>query len=151
MAAHGNVGPGVTAPDQPRTAPFARTYEGTTVALRGVRADVVSWLVGTGADGEALERSALVVSELAANAVQAGPGRRFEVRARREGAHVVVVVRNPSDGDRPPGRTEWRPAEPLAPRGRGLAIVDALADGVEVGVEGDEVVITARLRIDGNG
>lgn len=150
MAAHGIVGLGVTASDEASTAPFARTYEGDAVSLRGVRADVVAWLGGTGADVEALERVALVVSELAANAVQAGPGRPFEVRAGREGQYVVVAVRNPTDGDRPPGRTEWRPAELLAPRGRGLAIVDALATGVEVSFEGDDVVVTARLRIDGN-
>lgn len=131
--------------------PLARTYDGVTGELRQVRADLVGWLDRAGAGSEAQERAALVVSELAANAVQAAPGRRFEVRAHWDHAHVVVAVRNPTDGDLPPQRATWGPVDALAPRGRGLAIVDALADGVDVVAHGDEVVVTARLRVDGEG
>lgn len=131
--------------------PLACTYEGATGQLRHVRADVVAWLDRGGAGVEAQERAALVVSELAANAVQAAPGRRFDVGARWDGGHVVVTVRNATDGDRPPHRDAWGPVDALAPRGRGLAIVDALAEGVQIDDDGTDVVVTARLRVDGDG
>jgi anti-sigma regulatory factor (Ser/Thr protein kinase) len=145
----------VTASNSPRPAPLARTYEGWTTTLRDVRGDLLSWLSSGQADDDACERAALVVSELAANAVQAAPGRRYEVEALWDGAHVVMTVRNRSDGDRPPQRSSWGPVDALAPRGRGLAIVDALADAVQVTERDGTVVVTARLRVatasDGNG
>jgi anti-sigma regulatory factor (Ser/Thr protein kinase) len=150
MAAHTTTGPVVTAGNG-RSAPLARTYDGRTDTLRSVRADMLAWLDGGGVDTEAQERAALVVSELAANAVQAAPGRRFEVQAAWEGGHMVVTVRNATDGDRPPLRSTWGPAHALAPRGRGLAIIDALAEGVDVAERDGFVVVTARLRVEGTG
>lgn len=151
MAADASNGVVMSNGDRPRPLPLRRAYPGATSSLRTVRADVVSWLDGGGAGDDVRERAALVVSELAANAVQAAPGRPFEVDARWDAAHVVVTVRNATDGERPPRRSSWGPVDALAPRGRGLAIVDALADGVAVDDDGGDVVVSARLRLDGRG
>lgn len=149
MAAHATPRPFVTL-DHGWSAPLVRSYDGRTDSLRSVRADLLAWLNGGGADSDAQERAALVVSELAANAVQAAPGRRYQVRAAWDGGHMVVTVHNATDGDRPPVRSTWGQVDALAPRGRGLAIVDALADRVDVAERGDgSIVITARLRVGG--
>lgn len=141
----------VTGSGRREPTPLQRAYDGATSSLRSVRTDLLGWLADAGADDEVRERAALVVSELAANAVQAAPGRRFAVDAAWEDPHVVVTVRNETDGDRPPRQATWGPVDALAPRGRGLAIVDALADGVTVDDAGGDVVVTARLRLDGRG
>jgi hypothetical protein len=73
------------------------------------------------------------------------------VRSRDDVA--AISVRNRTTEKLPPPRELWRPAgdvslKELSLRGRGLAIVDSLSEDVTIEHLGDELVVTARLRID---
>jgi anti-sigma regulatory factor (Ser/Thr protein kinase) len=131
-----------------------RVYEGNLVTLRTARRDVADWLSELGADDETKERAVLVVSELTSNAIQAAPGRTYALQVTRlDDGSAAISVRNQPIGSRPPARELWRPApetplRKLLPRGRGLAIVDSLSEDVTVEHLGDDVVVTARVRID---
>lgn len=126
---------------------FDRDYEGAAISLRAARADVVSWLSGRGANDDDVERAALIVSELATNALQATPGRPYHINVCPVDEHLVdIAVRNGFAGGLPPPRSQWKPADVLAHRGRGLSIVEALSDVVTVEVSDDYVVVRARIR-----
>ena len=127
---------------------FERSYDGTSHTLRVARNDVVGWLDEQGFDTDLQDRAALVLSELATNAVQAAPGNPYGVSVSQpDDQSAVVAVTSHTEYEQPPPREHWRPASVLAPRGRGLMIVDELADAVDVDVsERDTVVVTATLR-----
>ena len=96
-------------------------------------------------------RAALVVSELTSNAIQA---HRDDYSLSPRVDDVLRRSRTqPPDRQPPPAREMWRPApdtplRKLLPRGRGLAIVDSLSEEVTVEHHGDDVVVTARVRVD---
>jgi anti-sigma regulatory factor (Ser/Thr protein kinase) len=127
---------------------FARDYDGTSSTLRDARKDVVGWLLDCGFDRDLQDRAALVVSELATNAVQASPGITYGVQLQRVGDRsATLVVTSRTEFQRPPPREHWGPASTLAARGRGLMIVEQLSDGVEVDLPSrDTVVVTATFR-----
>ena len=133
---------------------FQREYEGDVATLRVARRDAVEWMTELGADDETKERAALIVSELTSNAIQAAPGRTDHLQLTlRDDGSATISVRNHPNGSRPPPRELWRaaphsPLRKLLPRGRGLAIVDSLSEDVTVEHHGDDVVVTARVRID---
>jgi hypothetical protein len=94
-----------------------------------------------------------MLSQFTSNAIQAAPGRTYSLQiARLDDGSATISVRNYPTGSQPPARESWRP-EPasrlrnLLPRGRGLAIVDSLSEDVTVEHHGDDVVVTARVRI----
>ena len=125
-----------------------REYDGTTGTLRVARTEVTGCLDDRGVGSALRERAELVVSELAANAVQAAPGNPFRLRLSlsTDGAVVVAVVSHTNNGS-PPPRDEWGPVALLAPSGRGLMIVDELSEEVVVDTPGPStVVVTAILR-----
>lgn len=125
-----------------------REYGGTTGTLRVARTEMTGCLNERGVDQDLRERAELVLSELAANAVQASPGDPFGLRLTigNDGAVIVAVTSHTSNGS-PPPREHWGPATLLAPRGRGLMIVDELSDQVVVDKpEPRTVVVTATLR-----
>ncbi|CAM5375959.1 hypothetical protein SALBM311S_01724 [Streptomyces alboniger] len=78
----------------------------------------------------------MIVAELAANAVTHGrvPGRDFELRLALVTGSVRVEVTDTRPQPRPPAPADVRrrPPCPLAGAGRGLLLVDALADRWEV-------------------
>jgi anti-sigma regulatory factor (Ser/Thr protein kinase) len=77
---------------------------------------------------------AAIVAELAANAVTHGrvPGRDFELRLSLVTGSVRVEVTDTRDELRPPAPGAVRTPDPLDEHGRGLVLVDALADRWEV-------------------
>lgn len=129
-----------------------REYAGQAATLRTARRDVVDFLTECGADSETVERASLIASELASNAIQAAPGRTYQLALRLIDPNAVSLsVRNHTSGGRvPPERSQWRPADDQAIRGRGLSIVDSLSDEVTVEVGGDEVTITCWFRLIGS-
>ncbi|MGZ4673771.1 MAG: ATP-binding protein [Ilumatobacteraceae bacterium] len=131
------------------SATLDRDYEGEAATLRVARRDVLAWLTDVGADESTKERAALIVSELATNALQASPGRMYRVRVALDGDGCASIsVRNHTTGGRPPARDRWQFADRSALRGRGLAIVTSLAEEVSVNDDADgEVVVTARIRL----
>lgn len=126
---------------------FDRSYGGTTGTLRTARNEVGAWLAAHGLNGDLRDRVALVLSELASNAVQASPGVPYGVRVSAVDGSVVVAVTSKTNSGRPPPKERWGPATLLATRGRGLLIVDELSDDVVVDLPVDDtVVVTATLR-----
>lgn len=125
-----------------------REYIGELSTLHAVRRDVARFLTEQGADAATLERASLIASELASNAIQASPGRPYQLRAWSGSPGVVSLsIRNHDAISTPPPRASWPPRDALASRGRGLSIVDSLSEEVTVETEGNEIIVTARLRI----
>ncbi|MEP7202303.1 MAG: ATP-binding protein [Ilumatobacteraceae bacterium] len=125
-----------------------REYDGTTHTLRVARTDMVACLTARGIDEDLRDRAELVLSELASNAVQAAPGNPFSLRLALadDGSLVMALTSHTYDGG-PPPRREWSPDNVLAPSGRGLMIVDHLAEVVNVERPAvDRVIVTATLR-----
>lgn len=141
---------------QPSSEPpyvLRREYLGDYATLRSARHEVVEFLAQQGADEETRERAALIVSELTSNAIQASPGLVYNLEVVRVDDAAAISVRNRPAGRFPPPREQWRPPKEvslpeLSPRGRGLSIVESLADELTIEHEGDEIIITARLRLD---
>lgn len=125
-----------------------REYDGTTSTLRIARTDVVGCLSARGLNQDLQERAELVLSELASNAVQAAPGNPFKLRlALADDGSLELAVTSQTHSGGPPPPREWGPANVLAPSGRGLMIVDQLAEKVDIERPAvDTVVVTATLR-----
>lgn len=106
--------------------------------IRDARRFVVDRLVADGL-GDVAEAAALIVSELATNAVKhAGSG--FRVTVVREGRHLVVEVHDDNSAAVSP-----REVQPLELSGRGLQLVSALSNdwGVTPHVRGGKSVWAA--------
>lgn len=117
----------------------AREFDPDTAEIRRAREFVVT-AAGDGDDTtELADRLALVVSELASNAVLHA-GTPFTVRVRR--GHDVVRV---EVADRSAARPAPRPLDPTAVSGRGLAIVESLASAWGVQPSGAGKCVWAEL------
>lgn len=110
---------------------FSSTPRGARLARHLALHQLHSWGVPHGT--EASETAAVLVAELAANAVTHGlvPGRDFELRLVLEPGKLTVDVSDPRGECRPPRPGEMR-ASAERPGGeeggRGLVLVAALAD-----------------------
>ena len=147
-------GRGATTPEETKStlpepsAILDRDYEGEVTTVRSARRDVLAWLSARGADEDARQRAALIVSELATNALQASPGRTYRIRVVLIDENVAMIsVRNHAAEFLPPHRERWQLPDRSALGGRGLAIVDSLSEGVTIDRDNGEVVVTARLRL----
>ncbi|MGW3285527.1 ATP-binding protein [Streptomyces sp. NPDC001002] len=146
----------MTAPSTPQppvtVRAFAQRLSATPRAARLARhlavAQLHTW--GIPPDSDASDAVALVVAELAANAVTHGrvPGRDFELRLSLVTGSVRVEVTDTLAEKRPPAPGEVAgPLDPLAESGRGLLLVDAVADRWEV-LEREPPGKTVRAEID---
>ncbi|CAL9582910.1 hypothetical protein SUDANB145_05065 [Streptomyces sp. enrichment culture] len=122
---------------------LSATPRGARLARRLAGNQLEAWGIPYGSDVS--ERAAVIVAELAANAVTHGrvPGRDFELRLtlRPEGLRIEVT-----DTHTGPPRPAVRPVGPLDEHGRGLVLIEALADHWEV-LDGDPPVKTVRADI----
>jgi len=125
-----------------------RAYAGSSTTLQRARGDVISWLDDHGVDSELQGRAALVISELATNAVQASQGSEYNVHGSLYAdGEVELTVVSRSGFEQPPPREHWGPPTVCSESGRGLMIVDDLSTDVQVDCAATgRVVVTARLR-----
>lgn len=125
-----------------------RVYGGTSSTLRDARNDVVGWMEQHGLEEDLVERAALVLSELATNAVEASPGSDYSVQlSLADDRSAIIAVTSHIEYEQPPPRDHWGPPSLLSLRGRGLLIVSELAQDVAVDLpSSDTVVVTATLR-----
>ncbi|ALC20034.1 ATP-binding protein [Streptomyces pristinaespiralis] len=105
---------------------FSSTPLGARLARHLALHQLHAWGIRHGTDVS--DTVALLVAELAANAVTHGrvPGRDFELRLTRTPPTLRIEVSDTRGERRPPSRAAV-PA-PLAESGRGLLLVEALAD-----------------------
>jgi anti-sigma regulatory factor (Ser/Thr protein kinase) len=94
-----------------------------------------SWLAGSAVPGDDVADLAVVLSELAANAIAgsaAGPDRgEADIRAGLDDGAVWLEVTN-TVGSEDDGVLRWDLSDPLRGGGRGLMIVRAYTDAMEV-------------------
>ncbi|MFF4929265.1 ATP-binding protein [Streptomyces griseofuscus] len=111
---------------------LSSTPRGARLARRLAVAQLDGW--GYAHDSETTEAVALVVAELAANAVTHGhvPGRDFELRLARDAHGIRIEVSDTRSECQPPGPGNVTPPSRLAESGRGLLLVDAVARCWEV-------------------
>lgn len=111
---------------------FSSTPLGARLARHLALNQLHTWGIPHGS--EASDKAAVVVAELAANAVTHGrvPGRDFELRLSLPTGSLRIEVTDTRAECHPPGPGAVRPSHPLDDSGRGLTLVDALADRWEV-------------------
>ncbi|MFD5566442.1 ATP-binding protein [Streptomyces cadmiisoli] len=111
---------------------LSSTPRGARLARYLALNQLVAWGVPRGTD--LLDIVAVVVAELAANAVTHGrvPGRDFELRLALVPGSVRIEVTDTRTAPCPAGPGDVRPPCPSDESGRGLVLVEALADRWEV-------------------
>ncbi|MGW6733080.1 ATP-binding protein [Streptomyces sp. NPDC055013] len=116
---------------------LSATPRGARLARHLVVNQLHTWGIPHGSD--ASDAVASIVAELAANAVTHGrvPGRDFELRLSLPTGSIRVEVSDTRTESQPPKPGDVRRPDPLDEHGRGLVLVEALADRWEV-VERDE-------------
>lgn len=111
---------------------LSATPRGARLARHLAVGQLYAW--GIPYDSDVSEAVAVIVAELGANAVTHGrvPGRDFELRLGLVTGSVRVEVTDSRSGPRPPGPRDVQAPAPLAEAGRGLVLVDVVADRWEV-------------------
>ncbi|MGW1585601.1 ATP-binding protein [Streptomyces sp. NPDC002386] len=126
---------------------LSSTPRGARLARHLALAQLDAWGIPSGSGTS--DAVAVIVAELAANAVTHGrvPGRDFELTLSLLPGSLRVEVTDTRADRRPPGPTDVGEPAPLAETGRGLVLVDALADRWEV-IDGDPPGKTVRAEVD---
>ncbi|WP_155056113.1 ATP-binding protein [Streptomyces blattellae] len=126
---------------------LSATPRGARLARHLALNELHTWGIPHGSD--ASETVAVIVAELAANAVTHGrvPGRDFELRLSLPTGSVRIEVSDTCTELRPPKPGDVRLPRPLDEHGRGLVLVEALADRWEV-LDRDAPGKTIRAEVD---
>ena len=129
---------------QPPTTRFPARNMASVADLSAVRAEFVAWLEGAGVVADRIDDLSVVLSELGANAVRETPAGAEDacVTAAIEGGLLVIEVSNevgPSSSA--PSEHEWDLSDPLRTGGRGLLLVSAFVDDVDVDVVERRLVV----------
>lgn len=122
---------------------FERDLPADLLGLSALRHDLADWLAGHDLEPELRDDLVLATSEAVANAAEHGSGLRSDetvhLRVRLDGnAEVVVAVAD---------RGRWRTTSSSHERGRGMTIISALVDSVEVD-DRDGTTVVLRRRIE---
>ena len=113
------------------------------------RQAISRWLAARSVDAGVVHDLAVVYSELAANALAASNGDDICTQAWIDGGEVVIEVANGLASSDARRVTRWDLGDPLRGGGRGLMIVRAFTDDVEVVTsdDGQSIVVRCRRRI----
>jgi anti-sigma regulatory factor (Ser/Thr protein kinase) len=113
--------------------PLDLRLDAVITSVPRARHQLASWLSRSRVDRETRDELALVITELVTNAIEASPGANAQVEIRAEvaaGPQVVLTVSDAGAGFQMAGSPRL-PAGPVI-RGRGLPIVNALMDELDV-------------------
>ena len=121
----------------PSTARFASRSLASVADLSAVRAEFVEWMRELGVDEDRIDDLSVVLSELGANAVRETPpdAEAAEISAAVDQGTVLIEVANDVSPDSaPPSEHDWDLTDPLRTGGRGLLLVSAFVDEIDVDV-----------------
>jgi serine/threonine-protein kinase RsbW len=138
------VGPGRVRPPG-MTVRTSTRFRRERAAVPSARAFVEHALRAVNAPSDVVDAVVLATAEACNNAILHARGSGFTVSVGLEGGRATVAVTDHGDGFNPPDRPAM-PA-PQATGRRGLAIMEALVDDVELtsGARGTTVVLTQSL------
>ena len=127
---------------------FDVTFPARVDVLPSQRHGFAGWLRGLGVHGGVAEDLTVVFSELTTNAVHGSPhdAAEVDVRAACEDGELVLDVRNTTATDGY-GAHRWDLDDPLREGGRGLLIVRALVDELDVRQAGGDLAVRCRCRV----
>lgn len=127
---------------------FDITFPARVDALPAPRHEFAGWLDDIGVDAGAAQDLAVVFSELTTNAVAGSPDESTPVsaRARREGGDVMLDIRNVAADERHHQVQRWDLDDPLREGGRGLLIVRALVDDLDISRDGEQLAVRCRCQ-----
>jgi len=130
-----------------RLGPFEHRFTPSPASISLARHLLLDWLVRLPVDRAESEDLLLVASELCSNAVRHSTGKPGSVvlRARADGEDVVLEVQDDGGRLQLPDTLDEMP-EPEAEQGRGLFLVQALADDLSSVSESGLTVVRARKR-----
>ncbi len=121
---------------------------GAVSQLSSVRARFVEWLRAAGVDDERVDDLSVVLSELGANAIRETPAGApdADVCARIEGSTLELTVTNEVSPEHHTNG-DWDLDDPLRTGGRGLLLVSAFVDSVEVDVVDRRLVVNCTASV----
>lgn len=127
---------------------FVAAFPARVDVLPSQRHGFTGWLRAVGVPGDIADDLHVVFSELTANAVNGSPHEAalVNVRAACEDGEVVLDVRNTTAVDGYRAR-RWDLGDPLREGGRGLLIVQALVDELDVRQAGHDLAVRCRRRV----
>ncbi len=118
--------------------------------LAVLRAEFGHWLRDLGLDDDKVDDLLVVISELAANAVRESAENAVPptVEASFDAREIELAVANEVDvTSRRTPTGGWDLEDPLRAGGRGLLVVSALVDEVDVQVDGQRLCVRCRMAI----
>lgn len=128
----------------PSTARFASRSLATVADLSAVRAEFVEWMREIGVDEDRIDDLSVVLSELGANAVRETPAGAEPAQITAtvdEGTVVMEVSNDVSPDSAPPSEHDWDLSDPLRTGGRGLLLVSAFVDDIDVDVDQRRLIV----------
>lgn len=127
---------------------FAVTFPARVDALPSQRHGFTGWLRAMGVHGDVADDLHVVFSELTTNAVHGSPddAALVDVRAAYQDGEVVLDVRNTTETDGY-GARRWDLDDALREGGRGLLIVQALVDELDVRRAGRDLAVRCRVEL----
>lgn len=129
---------------QPPTTRFLAREMASVADLSAVRAEFVAWLRSVELAEDRVDDLSVVISELGANAVrETPPGAPLPTVAATldDGLLVIEVSNDVSAASTVPSEHEWDLNDPLRTGGRGLLLVSAFVDDVDVVVDHRRLVV----------
>jgi serine phosphatase RsbU (regulator of sigma subunit)/anti-sigma regulatory factor (Ser/Thr protein kinase) len=129
-------------------APFEHRFSPNVAMVSVARHLFSDWLTAQPIDHDAVDDLLVIATELCANAVAASTGaaRSVALRARAEGHALVIEAEDDGPGFAWPLWTDEEPPDLAEERGRGLFLVRALSDDVEVVRRDDRTIVRCTKR-----
>lgn len=136
---------------QPPTTRFAARHLASVADLSDVRGDFTRWLEGAGVAAERIDDLSVVFSELGSNAVRETPAGAdpADVAAVIDGARLRLEMSNSVSSDTETSvAADWDLEDSMRTGGRGLLLVSAFVDKIDVEVVDRRLVVKCTASLD---